>query len=114
VGLWTSADGRVWTEQPAGLGLSLAGAAEADGRWWLATSEGLIAAGGEAPAAAQAPRPAGRAAHRPPAAPAWWAAVLPRVTVAAGGRRQADARGEWHVWVVLTLPLGRRLARERW
>jgi hypothetical protein len=109
-GLWTSGDGVTWTEEPAPAGLSLAGAAPADDGWWLATDDGLVRThagpklerGADEEGGAQIAAPA-----RARRAPEIWAAALPRVSAAFGGRVQTGARAEWHVWLLVTVPLGR-------
>jgi hypothetical protein len=113
VGLWTSADGASWSEEPEGVGLSVASALRAGGRWWLATDRALLVAAPDgAPAGTVSSAAADRGRARPPrpARPSFLRALLaetrPHLALAFGGREAADARSEWHVRLLLTVRFG--------
>jgi hypothetical protein len=113
VGIWTSADGASWVEEPEGLGLSVASALRAGSTWWLATDRALLVAApdGTAVAAGMPARSAGGLRARPPRpARSFLRALLaetrPHLALAFGGREAADTRAEWHVRLLLTVRFG--------
>jgi hypothetical protein len=113
LGVWTSADGATWTERPEMLGRSVAGAAWAGDRLWLAVDGGLVAldsGGGPREGwSAGTPPKIGELSGGQSALPTrrLQASLIPWpwVTAMLGSERTPDRRA-WSVMVLLTFPLG--------
>ena len=117
VGLWTSNDGRSWSEHPAALGQSVAAAAVAGGRLWAAVSgELVLLADGSPLPVEQTPRlqplvTSGVSSRGLLTRTALVAAAFPwpRLTLAFGAE-QKPLRAQWSVFLLLTFPLERARA----
>ncbi len=112
VGVWSTADGTRWREEPVGLGRSFSAVASAAGRAWLAGDDALFALAPPAEADTplkvdDAPPPRLALERQPPA----WAGLLPRVAVSFDGWTESTGVAGWRLWVLLTVSLGRRWQR---
>jgi len=114
LGVWTSADGATWVERPEMLGRSVAGAAWAGDRVWLAVDGGLVAldSGGDPRQgwSAGAPHPTGELSGGWSALPTRRLGTplipWPWVTAMLGSERTPD-RHAWSAMLILTFPFGR-------
>jgi hypothetical protein len=131
VGVWSSADGSAWSEEPAALGRSFLAVAQAAGRAWLATADGLVLLSAHeekdeeknearnevrneeenqenADPAVEAPRrPRLERKRTMPA----WAGLLPHVALVYDEWSESTGRAGWRFWVRLTVSLGARWQR---
>jgi hypothetical protein len=117
LGVWTSPDGTAWTERAEKLGRSVAGAATAGPRTWLAIDNTLIALDLTAPP--RAPSPIFRFFQSTAAIDATAMAPLttarleptllpwPEVTALFGAERRTPDRRGWEVMLLLTFPFDR-------
>jgi hypothetical protein len=117
VGLWTSNDGRSWSQHPGALGQSVAAVAMAGERVWAVVSGELLLLADGSPLPVEQPQRLqplatsgvsshgllGRTALSPSMFP--W----PRLTLAFAAE-QTPVRAQWSVLLLLTFPLERRLA----
>jgi hypothetical protein len=112
VGVWSTADGTRWREEPVGLGRSFSAIASAAGRAWLAGDDALFAfappAETDAPLTVEDTPPPRLALERQPPA---WAGLLPRVAVSFDGWTESTGVAGWRLWVLLTVSLGHRWQR---
>jgi len=117
VGLWTSNDGRSWSQHPGAVGQSVASAAMAGERVWAAVSGELVLL------VDGSPRPIEREPRLQPLAKSGVSSrgllartaltpsafPWPRLTLAFAAD-QTPVRARWSVLLLLTFPLERRLA----
>ena len=107
LGLWSSADGAGWRDDPGTLGREFSGVTWAAGRAWLAGESGLETSDdfdGDLRAPDPPPRRRVVEDRHPPA----WAGLLPRVAIAFDGWTESTGVAGWRLWVRLTVSLGRR------